>query len=75
VGLVSSTGATSYSAVTTSENAWLLVNAAYASSSSALSAGAYLTPSNLIDRLDNGVYQGTVNLTDAQGKPLPSPST
>ena len=67
VALVSSTGATAYSATATSENGWLLVNAAYVSSSATLSLGAYLTTASPIDVLGNGVYQGTVNLTDAGG--------
>lgn len=67
ISLVSSSGATAYSATANSENGWLLVNAAYASSSANLAAGAYLIPAFPIDRLDNGAYQGTVNFTDSNG--------
>jgi len=62
VGLVSSSGATAYSATANSENGWLLVNAAYVSSAATLSLGAYLTAASQIDRLDSGSYQGTVHL-------------
>ena len=64
---MSSTGATSYSATANSENGWLLVNAAYVSSSATLSLGAYLIPASPVDLLDNGAYRGTVNFTDANG--------
>lgn len=67
ISLVSSSGATAYSATANSENGWLLVNAAYVSSSANLAAGAYLIPAFPIDRLDNGSYQGTVNFTDSNG--------
>jgi len=73
ISLTSSTGATSYTAAAVSENGWLLVNSAYLASSS-VSSGVYLTVSNAADRLDNGSYQGTVNLTDDQATPPPSRS-
>jgi uncharacterized protein (TIGR03437 family) len=67
IALVSSTGSTAYSATANSENGWLLVNAAYVSSSANLSLGAYLIPASPIDKLDPGSYQGTVNITDSSG--------
>ncbi|MBS1855756.1 MAG: hypothetical protein JST11_10350 [Acidobacteria bacterium] len=67
VALTSATGASSYSAVANSDTGWLLVNSAYASSAADLSLGAYLLTTVPIERLGNGVYQGTVNITDSDG--------
>jgi uncharacterized protein (TIGR03437 family) len=67
ISLVSSTGAPGYSATANSENGWLLVNAAYVSSSANLSLGAYLIPATPIDRLNAGSYQGVINFTDSHG--------
>ncbi len=67
IALLSANGATAYSAIANSENGWLLVNAAYISSSATISAGAYLTTAGPIERLDSGSYQGTINMVDSNG--------